>query len=96
MQLGFEDILNVILEQPKLVLSKNCQELNEMNKEAGKKSHADIRIDQTLYMRYKKELAKDDEGNDLYIDFLLNKFKNEFDQLESLSQVRKNTLDNDN
>ena len=36
-------------------------------------------------MRFKKSLAKDDDGNDLYIDFLLNKFKQEFEQLESLS-----------
>ena len=58
----------------------------------GEKSETNVNngsgVEQTIYMRYKKELAKDDDGNDLNIDFLLNKFKQEFDQLENLSRVR--------
>lgn len=42
-------------------------------------------MDQTVYMRFKKELAKDDDGHDLNIDFLMKKFKNEFEQLATLS-----------
>lgn len=35
--------------------------------------------DSTIYMRFKKELQKDDEGQDMHIDFLMAKFKKEFD-----------------
>ena len=30
LQLGFEDILNKILEQPKLILSGNCKQIDKM------------------------------------------------------------------
>ncbi len=33
----------------------------------------------TMYMRFKKELKKDDDGADMHIDFLMEKFKREFD-----------------
>ena len=33
----------------------------------------------TIYMRFKRELQKDEEGQDLHIDFLMAKFKAEFD-----------------
>lgn len=33
LQLGFEDILNQISEQPKLILSGDCQQINKMEEE---------------------------------------------------------------
>ena len=33
LQLNFEDILNKISEQPKLILCGNCQTLNQMERE---------------------------------------------------------------
>jgi|TARA_B110000285_G_C15075198_1_gene590314 hypothetical protein len=65
-----------------------------MEREGEQQNENGSGVEQTIYMRYKKELAKDDDGNDLNIDFLLNKFKQEFDQLENLSRVRQDTLKN--
>ena len=101
LQLNFEDILNKISEQPKLILCGNCQTLNQMERELhllsfalsgnqeGEPEQQQQGEEQTLYMRFKKELKKDDEGNDLHIDFLMQKFEKEFDQQSLLSEVKK-------
>ena len=36
-------------------------------------------VDRTIYQRFKQELLYDDEGNLLHMDFLTDKFKDEFD-----------------
>jgi hypothetical protein len=35
--------------------------------------------DSTLYMRFKRELHRDDEGQEVHLDYHLSKFKDEFD-----------------
>ena len=109
LQLGFEDILNKILEQPKLILSGNCMHIDKM--EDIMFSSADLSQDQqdsllgeskptdtdltdsqsiiTLYMRFKRGLDCDNEGNLLHLDYLMEKFKREFDSQLKLSEVRK-------
>lgn len=129
LQLGFEDILNQISEQPKLILSGDCQQIDKMEEElfAGRDGHrgpsyqqpADqLAVDEdgnqiaasptkasdmpplpddsndpnhiiTLYMRFKRGLDQDEEGNFLHIDYLMEKFKREFDHQLRLSEVRK-------
>ena len=100
LQLGFEDILNQISEQPKLILSGDCKsvnkiELNIRTEEEGKFSEPEEKVilerDITMYIRFKRELQKDDDGNDMHIDFLMEKFKKEFDSQIELSEVRKKT-----
>ena len=36
-------------------------------------------VPSTMYMRFKKALAKDDDGKLLHLDFLMDKFEKEFD-----------------
>lgn len=43
----------------------------------------------TLYMRFKRGLDSDEEGNFLHMDYLMEKFKREFDNQLQLSEVRK-------
>ena len=43
----------------------------------------------TLYMRFKRGLDQDEEANFLHIDYLMEKFKREFDHQLRLSEVRK-------
>ena len=40
-------------------------------------------------MRFKRGLDQDEEGNFLHIDYLMEKFKREFDHQLRLSEVRK-------
>ena len=80
--MGFEDILNQISDQPKQILSNNCIELNEID-EYG------VYHESTLYMRFNRELRKDDDGQDVHIDFLMSKFKKEFDDQMQQAEVRK-------
>ena len=39
-----------------------------------------------MYQRFKKHLDKDEEGLDLNIDFLMKKFKIEFDKQSEMSE----------
>lgn len=109
LQLGFEDILNQISEQPKLILSGDCQQIDKMEEElfAGRPPAAEPGSDSnppqaapidnsddpdlliTLYMRFKRGLDKDEDGNYLHLDYLMEKFKREFDNQLQLSEVRK-------
>ena len=43
----------------------------------------------TLYLRFKRGLDQDEEGDFLHIDYLMEKFKREFDHQLRLSEVRK-------
>lgn len=105
LHLGFEDILNQISEQPKLILSGNCLQIDKMeeelfagrslfegtdSKESLKKDYAEDpdRII-TLYMRFKRGLEQDEDGNLLHLDYLMEKFKREFDNQLQMSEVRK-------
>ena len=36
-------------------------------------------VPSTMYIRFKNTLAKDEEGKPLHLDFLMEKFKKEFD-----------------
>jgi len=108
LQLGFEDILNQISEQPKLILSGDCQQIDKMEEELfagravgegleGLDNNPDMVFDDsndpnliiTLYMRFKRGLDQDEEGNFLHMDYLMEKFKREFDNQLQLSEVRK-------
>lgn len=40
-------------------------------------------------MRFKRGLDSDEEGNFLHMDYLMEKFKREFDNQLQLSEVRK-------
>jgi len=40
-------------------------------------------------MRFNRELRKDDDGQDVHIDFLMSKFKKEFDDQMQQAEVRK-------
>ena len=40
-------------------------------------------------MRFKRGLDQDEEGNYLHMDYLMEKFKHEFDNQLQLSEVRK-------
>lgn len=40
-------------------------------------------------MRFKRGLDQDEEGNFLHMDYLMEKFKREFDNQLQLSEVRK-------
>ena len=40
-------------------------------------------------MRFHRELEKDDDGQEVHIDFLMSKFKKEFDDQMSQAEVRK-------
>ena len=43
----------------------------------------------TLYMRFKKEMENDENGLPIHLDFLLDKFKGEFDSQLMQSEVRR-------
>ena len=42
LQLGFEDILNQISEQPKLILSGNCESLDKREEEIRKRDNEEL------------------------------------------------------
>ena len=46
-------------------------------------------VDRTMYQRFKEELQKDDDGNLLHMDFLTDKFKDEFDNQSAQSEIRR-------
>ena len=46
-------------------------------------------VDRTIYQRFKQELQKDDDGNLLHMDFLTDKFKDEFDNQSAQSEIRR-------
>ena len=54
-------------------MSQNCENLDSLD-DYG------VYPESTLYQRFKRELQKDEEGQDMHLDFLMAKFKNEFDQ----------------
>lgn len=88
LQLGFEDILNQISEQPKLILSGNCQSLDRIEDELygldniDDKKQNKIFEDEiiTMYQRFKRGLEKDEDNNYMHIDYLMEKFRLEFHQ----------------
>lgn len=54
-------------------MSHNCIELNEID-DYG------VYEESTLYMRFHRELHRDDDGQLVHIDYLMSKFKKEFDE----------------
>ena len=44
----------------------------------GKEMREEIEKPITMYMRFKEQLNKDDNGQPFYIDFWMRKFKDEF------------------
>lgn len=104
---SFEEILNQINEQPKIILSGDTESLDRIEQEmrktdreilqAGcisseqseepsdfsplyyKDSEEEKQEPMTLYMRFKKDMENDENGKPVHIDFLLAKFKTEFD-----------------
>lgn len=87
--MGFEDILNQINEQPKLLLSGDCESLHKMDILKGIVPPTQEYTPCTIYLRFKKELLKDDDGQLLHLDYLMEKFQKEFDMQMAQSEVRK-------
>ena len=71
--------MNQINEQPKLLLSGDCESLHKMDILKGLAPSDQRYVPSTMYMRFKKALAKDDDGKLLHLDFLMEKFEKEFD-----------------
>ena len=55
------------------------EEETDMSPLAYKDAEEEEQEPMTIYMRFKKEMENDEHGKPIHIDFLLDKFKGEFD-----------------
>ena len=60
------------------MLMADCYSLDEIEYERGFREVKEL-SSTTIYMRFKKELRWDEEGNLLHIDYLMDKFQKEFE-----------------
>ena len=78
-----------LLQQPPGAGGDNSQEKSIMPDLAAQDDSNDPELIITLYMRFKRGLDQDEEGNYLHMDYLMEKFKHEFDSQLQLAEVRK-------
>ena len=75
--LSFEEIFAVLRESPKAMLNSDCETLNLI--EAQDFGFVDESWNGTLYQRFRRVVDKDEEGRDIQLSYLIDKFQAEFD-----------------